>query len=151
MSNKEAVQKLFALLNDYKRIIIVIVGCLLISTGLNLCIPLLSRKIMDDGFIGGNKKGLIKWVLYSLLIYLIISAIDIIKEKKRIDISSKIQYFLSEESFSHLMKMKISYFSNKNYAEILNNINVDISNMTSIADEGVFFVATQAFSMVGGE
>lgn len=150
MSNKEAVQKLFALLNDYKRIIIVIVGCLLISTGLNLCIPLLSRKIMDDGFIGGNKKGLMKWVLYSLLIYLIISAIDIIKEKKRIDISSKIQYFLSEESFSHLMKMKISYFSNKNYAEILNNINVDISNMTSIADEGVFFVATQAFSMVGG-
>lgn len=150
MSSKEAVRKLFGLLKDYKRIIIVIIACLLISTGLNLCIPLLSRKIMDDGFIGGNKEGLIKWVLYSLLIYLVISAIDIIKEKKRIDISSKIQYSLSEESFSHLMKMKISYFSNKNYAEILNNINVDINNMTSIADEGVFFVVTQAFSMTGG-
>lgn len=150
MSNKEAVRKLFALLNDYKRIIIVIAGCLLISTGLNLCIPLLSRKIMDDGFIGGNSEGLMKWVLYSLLIYLVISVIDIIKEKKRIDISSKIQYSLSEESFSHLMRMKISYFSNKNYAEILNNINVDINNMTSIADEGVFFVVTQAFSMAGG-
>ena len=41
-------------------------------------------------------------------------------------------------------------FTNRNYAEILNNINVDIGNMTSIADEGVFFVVTQAFSMVGG-
>lgn len=91
-----------------------------------------------------------KWVLYSLLIYLVISVIDIVKEKKRIDISSKIQYSLSEESFSHLMRMKISYFSNKNYAEILNNINIDISNMTSIADESVFFVVTQAFSMAGG-
>lgn len=150
MSNKEAVRKLLALLKDYKRVIIVIVGCLLISTGLNLCIPLLSRKIMDDGFIGGNREGLMKWVLYSLLIYLVISVIDIVKEKKRIDISSKIQYSLSEESFSHLMRMKISYFSNKNYAEILNNINIDISNMTSIADESVFFVVTQAFSMAGG-
>lgn len=26
----------------------------------------------------------------------------------------------------------------------------DIGNMTSIADEGVFFVVTQAFSMTGG-
>lgn len=150
MSNKEAVQKLLALLKNYKKVIAVIVGCLFLSTGLNLCVPLISRQIMDDGFIGGNRERLIKLVLYSLLIYFISSVIDMIKEKKRIDILAKIQYSLSEESFSHLMKTKVSYFSNKNYAEILDNINVDIRNMTSIADEGVFFVVTQAFSMTGG-
>ena len=48
------------------------------------------------------------------------------------------------------MRIKANYFSSKNYAEILNNINIDIGNMTSVADEGVFFVVTQAFSMVGG-
>lgn len=150
MSNREAVRKLLALLNDYTKIISIIFGCLLISTVLNLCVPLLSRRIMDDGFIGGNKELLIKLVLCSLMVYLVISVIDIIKEKNRINISAKIQYSLSEQAFSHLMKMKASYFNNKNYAEILNNINVDIGNMTSIADEGVFFVVTQAFSMTGG-
>lgn len=150
MSNREAVRKLLALLNDYTKIISIISGCLLISTVLNLCVPLLSRRIMDDGFIGGNKELLIKLVLCSLMVYLVISVIDIIKEKNRINISAKIQYSLSEQAFSHLMKMKASYFNNKNYAEILNNINVDIGNMTSIADEGVFFVVTQAFSMTGG-
>lgn len=150
MSNREAVRKLLALLKDYTKIISIISGCLLISTVLNLCVPLLSRRIMDDGFIGGNKELLIKLVLCSLMVYLVISVIDIIKEKNRINISAKIQYSLSEQVFSHLMKMKASYFNNKNYAEILNNINVDIGNMTSIADEGVFFVVTQAFSMTGG-
>ena len=150
MSNREAVRKLLALLKDYTKIISIIFGCLLISTVLNLCVPLLSRRIMDDGFIGGNKELLIKLVLCSLMDYLVISVIDIIKEKNRINISAKIQYSLSEQAFSHLMKMKASYFNNKNYAEILNNINVDIGNMTSIADEGVFFVVTQAFSMTGG-
>lgn len=150
MSNREAVRKLLALLKDYAKIISIIFGCLLISTVLNLCVPLLSRRIMDDGFIGGNKELLIKLVLCSLMVYLVISVIDIIKEKNRINISAKIQYSLSEQAFSHLMKMKASYFNNKNYAEILNNINVDIGNMTSIADEGVFFVVTQAFSMTGG-
>lgn len=150
MSNREAVRKLLALLKDYTKIISIIFGCLLISTVLNLCVPLLSRRIMDDGFIGGNKELLIKLVICSLMVYLVISVIDIIKEKNRINISAKIQYSLSEQAFSHLMKMKASYFNNKNYAEILNNINVDIGNMTSIADEGVFFVVTQAFSMTGG-
>lgn len=150
MDNKEAVKRLLLLLGRYKKTIVVIVGCLLVSTGLNLCVPLISRRIMDDGFIGGNKKLLIELVLVSMVIYTINSLIDIVKEKKRVDISAKIQYSLSEQAFSHLMKMKASYFNNKNYAEILNNINVDIGNMTSIADEGVFFVVTQAFSMTGG-
>lgn len=85
-----------------------------------------------------------------MAIYGINSLVDIIKEKKRVDISAQIQYFLSEQSFSHLIKLKISYFNNTNYAEILNNINMDINKMSSIADNSVFFVATQVFSMAGG-
>lgn len=150
MSNKEAVRRLLLLLGKYKKTIVVIVGCLLASTGLNLCVPLISRRIMDDGFIGGNKKLLIELVLVSMVIYTINSLIDLIKEKKRVDISAKIQYFLSEQSFSHLMKLRVNYFNNTNYAETLNNINMDINQMTSVADSSVFFVITQAFSMTGG-
>lgn len=150
MSNKEAVRRLLLLLGKYKKTIVVIVGCLLVSTGLNLCVPLISRRIMDDGFIGGNKKLLIELVLVSMVIYTINSLIDLIKEKKRVDISAKIQYFLSEQSFSHLMKLRVNYFNNTNYAETLNNINMDINQMISVADSSVFFVITQAFSMTGG-
>lgn len=150
MSNKEAVRRLLLLLGKYKKTIVVIVGCLLVSTGLNLCVPLISRRIMDDGFIDGNKKLLIELVLVSMVIYTINSLIDLIKEKKRVDISAKIQYFLSEQSFSHLMKLRVNYFNNTNYAETLNNINMDINQMTSVADSSVFFVITQAFSMTGG-
>lgn len=150
MDNKEAVKRLLLLLGRYRKTIIVIVGCLFISTGLNLCVPLLSRRIMDDGFIDGNKKFLIELVLASMVIYTINSLIDIIKEKKRVDISAKIQYFLSEQSFLHLMKLRVNYFNNTNYAETLSNINTDINQMASIADSSVFFVITQAFSMTGG-
>lgn len=48
------------------------------------------------------------------------------------------------------MKLRISYFNNTNYAEILNNVNMDINKMSMIADNSVFFVVTQAFSMIGG-
>lgn len=65
---------------------------------------------MDDGFIGGDKEVLIGLVLSSFLIYMVIAVIDIIKEKKRVDIAADIQYSLSEQSFKHLMKIKNRIF-----------------------------------------
>lgn len=150
MDNKTAVQKLLGLLKGYRSTIAIIIACLLVSSGLNLCIPLISRQIMDAGFIGGNKDLLIALVLGSTAICMVNYVIGIIKETKRVDISAKIQYSLSEQSFLHLMKMKSSYFDNTNYAEILNNIDTDIHRMSSVADSSVFFVVTQAFSMTGG-
>ena len=150
MNNSEAVKKLLGLLKGYSKTIAVIIGCLLISTGLSLCIPLLNRQIMDEGFIGENKSLLIELTLILMAIYGINSIIDIIKEKKRVEISAKLQYFLSEQSFAHLMKMEMSYFNNTNYAELLNNINTDIGKMVMISDESIFFVVTQTFNMIGG-
>lgn len=112
--------------------------------------PLLSKQIMDLGFMEGNYELLIKLVLLSMIIYIVNLFIDVIKEKKRVEISAKIQYFLSEQSFVHLMKLDISYFNKINYAEIMNNINADVSKMSSVADSSVFFVVTQIFSMIGG-
>lgn len=75
MDNKETVKRLLVLLGGYKKTIVMIVGCLFISTGLSLCIPLISRRIMDEGFIGGNKKLVIELVLVSMAIYTINSLI----------------------------------------------------------------------------
>lgn len=150
MSNKEAVRRLLGLLKEYKKKLIIIVGCLLFSVLLNLCIPLLSRRIMDEGFIAGNQSILIKLVLLSLVIYAFDSMIELYKEKKRVDIFSNIQFSLSDQAYSHLMKVKIQYFSTSNYTEIMNSLNMDISNMSAVADDSVFFVISQLFSMAGG-
>lgn len=150
MSNKEAIKKLIGLLMKYKKRIIIIAVCLLISTGLNMFIPILSKDIMDLGFVGRNKKLLIELVITSTVLYIFITGIGILKEILRVNISADLEYSLSESSFIHLMKLKIDYFDKKNYAEILNNINMDISNITSIADESMFFVIAQVFGITGG-
>lgn len=150
MDNKQAVKKLFGLLTEHKKTIAVIMICMFFSAGLNLCVPLISRRIMDDGFIGRDKELLIRLVLLWMGVYGLNSLIDIMKEKKRVDIAAKIQYSLSDQAFCHLMKLRISYFNNVNYAEILNNINMDINKMTAIADNTVFFVVTQVFCITGG-
>ena len=150
MSNREAIWKLVNLFKEYKKSLILILGSLLISSVLSLCLPLLSKQIMDYGFVGGNYNLLIKLVLLSTIIYIFNLFLDVIKEKKRIEISAQIQYNLSKQSFTHLLKLDISYFSKVNYSEIMNNIISDITKMSSVADSGIFFVVTQIFSIIGG-
>ena len=150
MTDRQAIKKLITLLSEYKFIIGIIIGILMISTVLNLCIPLFSRKIMDDGFIGGNGTLLIKLSVASFCVFMFITILNLLTEKLRIDLSAKIQYLLHEKAFIHLLHVNIGFYDRKNYAETFSNLNMDISSMTSIADEGMFFVVTQIFSIIGG-
>lgn len=150
MSDKQAIRKLIGLLAEYKHIICIIAGSLVISTILNFCIPLISRRIMDDGFIAGDWNLLIKLAIASFFVYTLITSLSLLSEKLRITLSSKIQYKLNKQAFDHLMRIKMDYYDKVNYTETFGNLNMDISNMVSIADEGMFFVVTQIFSIIGG-
>ena len=150
MTDKQAIKKLMTLLSKYKLTISIIIGILTFSTVLNLCIPLFSRKIMDDGFIGGNGLLLVKLSVASFCVFTLIAILNLLTEKLRINLSAKIQYLLHEKAFNHLMHVHMGFYDRKNYAETFSNLNMDISNMTSIADEGMFFVVTQIFSIIGG-
>lgn len=66
----------------YEKSLLIIMGGLFVSSGLNLCIPLLSRQIMDVGFMGGNYGLLVKLVLLTSAIYIVDSIINVMKEKK---------------------------------------------------------------------
>jgi len=150
MSDKQAIRRLIGLLTEYKRIICIIIGSLVISTILNFCIPLISRKIMDDGFIAGDWNLLVKLAIASFLIYVFITSLKLLTEKFRVNLSAKIQYNLNKQAFNHLMRVRMEYYDKINYTETFSNLNMDISNMISVADEGMFFVVTQIFGIVGG-
>lgn len=150
VSDKEAVGKLLGLLGRYKKTIIIIIISLIFSALLNLWIPLLSKDIMDQGFIGENKRRLMELVLISTAFYVANSMIEIYKEYKRADIAAKLEYSLSEQAVTHILKMKMKYFNTRNYAEIMNMISVDIANMIAVTDDSMFFVITQIFNITGG-
>lgn len=103
MTEKDIIHKLTYLLHGHRRKIFIIFGCLLISTGLNLCIPFISKEIMDEGFIGGNKNILLYLVVGSFAIYMLISALNIIKEKVRVEIVAKVQYICLYKQVSDAM------------------------------------------------
>lgn len=150
MRDRDVIIRLLKLLKIHTRSIIFIFICLFISAGINIALPLISKEIMDKGFINGDYNLLIILALTSFVLYGFEGVINLIKEKKRIDVSTSLQYDLTDNAFNHLMKVKDEYFSNMNYAQILSNVDNDIDSMAGIADENMFFIITEIFSIIGG-
>jgi ATP-binding cassette subfamily B protein len=147
---KASVSELLKLLLPYKFEILGIVTILILNAGFSLILPLLSKSIMDDGFIGGDQGVLVLRVIQTLMLVILICGIDIVKDKIRIGIQNDLKLNLSRNSFRHLSRLNMSYFDEKNDAEILNNLRMDIENICMVADNSLFFVFAQIFSIIGG-
>ncbi|WP_374016912.1 ABC transporter ATP-binding protein [Paenibacillus thiaminolyticus] len=150
MGDKKTLKKLVCLFQPHRRAIVILVIFLLLSSAANLLMPLMNKHIMDDGFLKNDLSQVAIFSLFAFLLFSLDKGLNLLKEGIRIHISAKIKNTLYETAYSHINRLKISYFHSSNYASLLNNINVDIGNMSRVTDDYVFFVATQLFSIIGG-
>lgn len=150
MKKREIEKKLISILDPYKTKLIIIFLCLILMSIMSLCIPLISKVIMDEGFLEKNHNIFIRCIIYLLLIYLSTFALEMIKEKIRIGIKIDIGVRLNKIVFKHIEKIYIQYLTDNNNAELLNRIDKDIETITSIADSQIFSSVTKFLNIIGG-
>ncbi|MGW8959762.1 ABC transporter ATP-binding protein [Paenibacillus sp. NPDC055715] len=143
-------RRLVGLFRAHLKSVIVILTCLIISAGMNMLLPLTSRLIMDDGFLKGNMQAVIAYTSAAFVLVCSDKLLHVCKETFRAGLSANITYSLYEKAYLHLTRLRMSYFTRTNEAELLNQISTDVGNMSRVADSGLFFVIMQAFSMIGG-
>lgn len=148
--NKELYIRLFKLLKPYFKKISLIFACIIVSAGINMLIPLLSKQIMDNGLLVKNFNVVVKFSLITMAIVLIEQAIGLLETKYFSYVNSIFQYSLLKMAFKHLQKLKLSYFNNTNFSEIMGNIGMDVGNISRICDKGTFIIISQVFRIIGG-
>lgn len=148
--DKHLISRIINLFKPYKWKIILVIICIIISSGLSILTPLINQRLMDDGLIEKNLSIIIKYSVYNLILIIIIQAIGIIETKYRSYIENLLSYNLEKEAFKHTLKLKISFFSSANYAEIMSNLRTDISNIALIANQSTFYIITSIFRIIVG-
>lgn len=149
--NKSGIlKKIIGLLKPYINKIMIVFICLLLSSFLNFCIPIINKKIMDDGFVNKNFNCIITLSILLFFFYLVNEALNYLKQRERVNISNSIHYDLIASFYKHINKIKIKYLNDMNKSEILNNLSIDIENILLVADEGVIFIISQLFNIIGG-
>lgn len=148
--DKKVLMRIVHLYKPYIKNIVVITLCMVVSAAISTILPLLSKNIVDKGLIENNFSLLIKLVLASIFLVLADQGIGFLEIRYRLYVSLMIPYELSKKAFKHTMKLDMKYFNSTNYGEIMNNLDMDVENISKIADSSIFFIITQVFKIIGG-
>lgn len=109
-------------LTQYKRFFFQIVLGLLLGSFLQLLLPFLMQSIIDTG-IGGKDIGFIWLVLLAQMVLLFSrTAIDFIRSKILLHISTRINISLVSDFFVKLMKLPMKFFDTKLIGDLLQRI-----------------------------
>ena len=130
--NLELKRSLFPLLKKEKRSIIAISSCLLMVMVISAFLPLVSAKIIDEGFINYNLHHIIKYSALLMLMTVCIYALYYICEDIRLKANKRISFSLKEKASKKLLSIEIDYYSQKNAAEIFQKIDNDIKTIAGI-------------------
>ena len=148
--NRTLYIRIFKLLKPYLKKISIIFLCIFISAGINMLLPLISKQIMDNGLLEKNLTVVVKFSVITLSIILLEQAIGLIETKYYSYVYSIFQYSLTKAAFKHLQKLKLQYFNNINFSEIMSNVGMDVGNISRICDKGTIIILSQIFKIIGG-
>ena len=148
--DRALLKRMVGMLRPYAKKIAAVLACILASTGITMVFPQLSKQIMDDGLIGKDFTLVVKLSAAALVLVLLNQLIGLLETKYYAYINSIFQYSLLKKAFKHILRIRLHYFSNANFAEIMNNVTTDAANISRICDKGTFIIVSQAFRIAGG-
>lgn len=135
---------------ENKKYIINIIFLMILSAAINTAIPLLNKKLVDDGLIKKNLNAVVYYSIIIVIFYLIESINRYVIEKNRNKIYCAIQRQIYFNAFSHLLRIDEEYFNSNNIMEIIQKLEVDIDSISSLVDMNVISTLANVFLMIGG-
>lgn len=150
VSNSKIIKEIVKLFRPFKWKALMVIACITVSSGLNLLVPILSQKLMDDGLILKDNSVIIKSSIFILMLMILIQAISIIETRYQTYIENILSFTLEKNAIYHMLKMKISFFNDTNYAQTMSNLKTDIGKITSLCDRNTFYMLTSVFRIAVG-
>ena len=137
-------------LSPYKKEF-VLAGLLLAgATGIGFLQPLVIQEITDKGMLAQDLPVLCWAVTVLALLVLLNQAVEMAQTRLFVNIHNKTYYNIFHQVFQKLMRLKKTYFEDKNNAEILSCLQMDVSQVASITDRYTVMSVTSVFRLISG-
>ena len=132
----------------WRRLLLVFVLSLL-STGLALYVPYLSRSLVDGALLGGDGNALRRIVLTFALITVASFALNVVSGLRYTRVSADILFDMRLALYRHLQRLSPRFFASTRLGDIMSRINNDISEIQRVASEVVLATLGNVIFLVG--
>lgn len=118
----------------WKRLVLVL-AISLISTGLSLWLPLLSRDFFDRALLGRDASALVRIAVLFAVITLASFVLNVVSGLRYTRVSADILFDMRLEMYRHLQRLSPRFFARTRMGDVLSRINSDVGEIQRIAAE----------------
>ena len=147
---KHLLRRTLCYLLPYKREFLVVGLTLVLSTVIGFLQPLVIQRITDSGMMQRDMAVILSSALLLALLVLGNQAIDLLQTRIFADVHNASYYAIFHQVFEKLLQLKKSYFEDKNSAEILGFLQMDVSQVSSVTDRYTVLSVSYVFRIVSG-
>lgn len=147
---KHLLRRTLCYLLPYKREFLVVGLTLALSTVIGFLQPLVIQRITDSGMMQRDMAVILSSALLLALLVLGNQAIDLLQTRIFADVHNASYYAIFHQVFEKLLHLKKSYFEDKNSAEILSFLQMDVSQVSSVTDRYTVLSVSYVFRIVSG-
>lgn len=148
--NQHTVRRILSYLLPHKKAFI-LAGLLLgTATLIGFLQPLVIQRITDDGMLAQNLPVLCRTVGFLALLVILSQAVEMFQTRLFVDVHNRTYANLFQQVFQKLLRLKRSYFEDKNNAEILSCLQMDVSHVVSITDRYTVMSVSSVLRVISG-
>lgn len=125
-------KRIFSYLRPYWKQLMLIMGCILLSSMLALLPSILTGRIIDEGLIGRDLRRLVILIAISLGVTVLGNLIGVGESYLNTWIAQHITFDMRNQMFRHLQQMSQNFFTTNNQGDIITRMTSDISGVETV-------------------
>ncbi len=137
------------LAKPFKLLIVLSMLMTIITMGLYAAIPLVERKIVDEGLLAKDYYLLLRLVIFALILNIIGMIITYIQSKIQVKIDLSCKSKLKFDVFSHSIRLKIGYLNKHGLYKIINDANYDAQIICRLVSNEFLGIIIEFLKIVG--
>lgn len=147
---KKIFRQVWIFVKPHKSAIVIIVICCCLGMTAAFFQPLVVQNLTDKGMLQLNYHSILIYSFALIGIILGQQVLEIIQSQALVKLKKCVIKNLHTVAFGKMMRLKLSYFTVNNSAEIINQLNTDISCVGILLDKGFIYMFNYAFRIITG-
>ena len=133
----------------YWRRLLLVVVLSLASTGVSLYLPLLSRVLVDDALLAGDRGALVRVVTLFLVFTAVGFVLNLASGLRYTRVSAEILFDMRLDLYRHLQRLSPRFYARTKLGEIVTRLNNDIGEIQRVAAEAALAWVGNILFLVG--
>lgn len=142
------IKRILSYLAPYWKQLVLVLGCIVVSSVMGLLPSVLTGRIIDEGLLGRNMKLLVILIVASLGVSLGSNLIRVAESYLNNWIAQHITFDMRNKMYRHLQRMSQGFFTSNNQGDIITRMTSDISGVERVVTSTFTSILSNTITLV---